>query len=204
MVRLHFLCTTLFMALVLQFAHSQETPPSYYLPNQEVRIDDLPAVKAQSNDANAVVMAAVETILHDKDLCCGKDSALTDAVASADPSSLKALGVKLRGRQHLSDGRPIIVTAEYVAPTSINPGQIVGSLLNKHAMLMQWNSHVYVLYGTIFDETFDSGGATVYAIRKLLLLDPRFSGARRQISFNRETDDFKKVQGMLLLTMTLP
>jgi hypothetical protein len=37
------------------------------------------------------------------------------------------------------------------------------------------------------------------AIHKILLLDPRFSDDRRAISFDRLTDDWGKVQGMLLL-----
>jgi hypothetical protein len=201
-VKLHFLYVSVFLALVLQLAHGQEYT---YLPNQEVRIDDLPIVKARSSGATAVLVAAIETILHDKNLCCGKDDALADSVLSADPSSLKDLSVKLQGRQHLSDGRPIMVTAQYVPASAMNSGQIVQSLRDKHAMLMQWNSHVYVLYGTIFVETIDpNSGATMYAIRKLLLLDPRFSDERRQVSFNRETDDLGKVQGMLLLTVALP
>jgi len=195
----------MFVALLLQFGRAQETPPpSYYRPNQQVSIDDLPSVKAQSKDAGAVLLAAVQTVLHDKDLCCGRDSALVDEVASADPSSLQSLSLKLQGRQHLSDGRPVMVTAEYLAPSAIGSGEIVGSLRSQHALLMLWNAHVYVLYGATFDETYDGSGAMVYAIRKLLLLDPRFSGKRRAVSFNRDTDDFGKVQGMLLLTTAPP
>jgi hypothetical protein len=37
------------------------------------------------------------------------------------------------------------------------------------------------------------------AIRTILLLDPRHSGNRRQISFNRLTDDWAKTQGVLML-----
>ncbi|MGA8761745.1 MAG: hypothetical protein WB562_02560 [Candidatus Sulfotelmatobacter sp.] len=201
MVKRRFLYVALILVFVFQFAHGQDT----YLPNQEVRIDDLPAVKAQSKDASAVLLAAIETVLHDKELCCGKDSALEDSVLSADPLSLQDVSVKLQGRHHLSDGRPIVVTAEYVPASSINSGELIKSLRDKHALLMQWNSHVYVLYGTNFYETIDySTGSTTDAIRKLLLLDPRFSYERRQASFNRETDDWQKVQGFLRLTVALP
>jgi hypothetical protein len=39
-------------------------------------------------------------------------------------------------------------------------------------------------------------------IHKLLLLDTRYSGSRREVPFNRETDDWSKVQGMLRLAVT--
>lgn len=206
MACLRFGASLVLLGLFMPFAHSQDMPGGYttYRANQKVSLDDLPAVKAQSKDAGAVMLAAVEIILHDQELCCGKDSALVDVVASADPSSVKALGVKLQGRQHLSDGRPIIVTAEYVPASAVNPSQVIGSLLAKHALLMQWNARIYVLYGAIFDEAIDSTSGTVYAIHKLLLLDPRFSGERREVSFNRDSDDFGKVQGMLLLTVAQP
>ncbi len=206
MARIGFLCVLMFAALALPFARAQETPgPTTYVPNQEIRVPDLPAIRAASKDAADVMPAAVETILHDKDLCCGKDSALEDAVLSADPSSLKSLGLKLQGRQHLSDGRPLQVTAEFVAPSEVSPSQIIGTLRQKRALLMQWNSHVYVLYGAVFDGSLDSStGVEVYAVRKLLLLDPRFSDDRREATFNRDTDDWNKVQGMLTLTVALP
>jgi len=42
-------------------------------------------------------------------------------------------------------------------------------------------------------------GSIMDAIRTILLLDPRHSGNRRQISFNRLTDDWAKTQGVLML-----
>jgi hypothetical protein len=39
-------------------------------------------------------------------------------------------------------------------------------------------------------------------IHKLLLLDTRYSGPRREVIFNRDTDDWGKVQGMLRLSVT--
>jgi hypothetical protein len=48
----------------------------------------------------------------------------------------------------------------------------------------------------------DDGGSA-FMIHKLLLLDTRFSGSRREASFNRDTDDWSKVQGLLRLTVVL-
>jgi hypothetical protein len=107
----------------------------------------------------------------------------------------------LQGKHLLSDGRSIVATAEYVPQTSIGPGLMIGALLGHHAQLIQWKSRLYVLYGAIFDETRYYSGAREYAVSKLLLLDPRFSDQRREVVFNRETDDWEKVQGLLTLTV---
>ncbi len=172
----------------------------YYFPNKEIRIGDLPALTAKSRDLSDVLAASVEISFHDKEICCGRNSALEDDVQRADPKSLKNVSAKLQGRHLLSDGRPIMITAEYVPAAEVNPGQIVGALAQKRAPLMLWNSHLYVVYGVIFDETVDpDSGATIDAIHKLFLLDVRFSDERREVTFNRDTDDWGKVQGLLLL-----
>jgi hypothetical protein len=118
----------------------------------------------------------------------------------ADPKSLMDVGDKLRGRQLLSDGRPITVTADYVTAASVNASLLISDLREKQALLMEWNSHLYVVYGVTFDESVDyDTGARTDAIRKLLLLDMRFSDARREVAFDRFTDNWDKVQGLLLL-----
>jgi hypothetical protein len=206
MGRLGFLCVIILLALGREFTNAQqEVPsPSTYIPNLEVKVDELPMVVAKSKDPSDVLEAAVESVLHDKDLCCGRDSALVDVVEAADASSLKAVSAKLQGRQHLSDGRPMIVTADFIPPSEINAGQIVGTLSNKHALLMQWKSHIYILYGALFDEGPDGAGGVIYSVHKLLLIDPRYSDERRQTTFDRETDDLTKIQGIMTLSVKQP
>jgi len=184
------------LILISCFAVGQDQNPLVH-PNQEVRVNDLPLHTAQSADSTAVLVAALETIFHDPDVCCGKNSALQDSGFSAGP--LKDLGARLAGKHYLSDGRPITVTAEYLSPASINPSQIIGPLKHQQAVLMEWDSHLYVLYGAVFDELLYPSGNRDYVIHKLLLLDTRFSDARREASFNRESDDWTKVSGLLTL-----
>ncbi len=201
MKRLHVLSVSVFLIFSSCFAHGQ-TPyeSSVFHPNQEVRVRDLPSLTAPSTNSAAVLATALEIILHDKAACCGKDSALEDAVLS-DPSSLAELSTKLQGRHLLSDGRPIVVNAEYVPQSSISPYAMISALLGQHASLIEWKSHVYVLYGATFDETLYSSGQRQFVVHKLLLLDPRFSDQRRETEFNRETDDFGKVHGLLTLAV---
>ena len=171
-----------------------------YFPNKEIRLTDVPWLTAKSRDLSDVLATSVEIIFRDKEVCCGKNSALEDDVQRADPKSLKDVSAKLQGRHLLSDGRPIMVTAEYVPAAEVNPGLVIGALQRKRALLMEWNSHLYVVYGVISDEILDSKtGASIDSIRKFLLLDTRFSDERREVSFTRETDDWGKVQGLLML-----
>jgi len=172
-----------------------------YSPNQEIRIPDLPLLTAKSRSASDVLAASVEIIFRDGKVCCGKNSALEDSVQAADPKSLKDIANKLQGRHLLSDGRPIMITAEYLAPASVNVSQLMNTLMEKHPLLMEWNSHLYVAYGVIFDQTLDQDGGIMNAIHKIFLLDTRFSSEdkRREISFDRLTDDWGKVQGLVML-----
>lgn len=171
-----------------------------YYPNQEIRIGDLPPTTARSRELSDVLVASVEIIFHDKEVCCGKESALGDRVRSADARSLKNIGGKLRGTYALSDGRSLIVTAEYLEPEAINVGKLIDVITQQRAPLIAWNSHLYVICGLIFDRTIDySTGGKMDAVRKFLLIDPRFSDERRQLSFDRRTVDWRTVQGLLIL-----
>jgi len=169
---------------------------------QEVRVSGLPSLMARTAEPADVMLTSLDTIIHDRGVCCGKDSALEDSAAKADPSSLKDIAAKLRGRQLLSDGRPITITAEFIEPTAINGGMLVATLREKHALLFQWNSHLYVCYGVIYLRDVDYGtGVEVDTIQKILLLDTRYSDSRRETVFDRATDDASKVQGMLWVTV---
>jgi hypothetical protein len=171
-------------------------------PNEEVRVPQLPAVKAKSDDPSDVLLTSLDLVFHDKSICCGRDSALEDRALAANPLSLKEIASRLEGRQLLSDGRPIQVMADFL-PAGANVDAsywILSNLREKHAMLMVWGSHLYVLYGAMFDETAYGDGTSLSVIHKLLLLDTRYSDSRREVVFNRDTDDWEKVQGMLLLT----
>jgi hypothetical protein len=189
-------CGSAFLVLAACcFASAQD-----YYSNKEVRISDLPALTSKSHDQSDVLAASAEIVLRDKDVCCGKNSALEDDIQRADSKSLKDVAAKLQGRHLLSDGRPITVAADYVPATAMNSGALIAALKEKRAPLMEWNSHLYVVYGVVYVETVDSeSGSTMDAIRTLLLLDARFSDERRLVAFNRLADDWGKVQGLLMM-----
>lgn len=185
--------------LVLCLAVSSFAPAQTYYPNTELRIPDLPQVTAKSKDPSDVLAASLEMILRDKEVCCGKNSALEDDVQRADPKSLKDVASRLQGRHLLSDGRPVMVSAEYVPATALVSGTLIGTLSGKQPLLMEWNSHLYVVSGVIYGTTYTDEGGRVDSIFKIFLLDPRFSGQRREVTFDRQTDDWGKVQGLLTL-----
>ena len=172
--------------------------------DQEILVHNLPALTAHSQDQSETLLVSLETILHDKDVCCGTNSALRASVLSADPKSLKDIAERLGGRHLLSDGRPIKVMAEYVAPEAINSGHLISTMMNQQAPLIEWNFCLYVVHGVVYvwnasgDPTSGSMSKTT-AIHKLLLWDTRFSDSRREVVFDRTTDNLSKVQGVLFL-----
>lgn len=198
-------CFAYLLVLVSCCAFGQQNPRGWqaYHPNEEVRVPQLPALMARSHDASDVLLTSLDIVFHDHSICCGRDSALEDRALAADPVSLKEIASKIAGRQLLNDGRPIQITADLLPAV---PGidislRIVSALRDKHPMLMVWNSHLYALYGAVFDEVANDDGSSAFMIHKLFLLDARYSGARREVIFNRDTDDWSKVAGVLLLTV---
>jgi hypothetical protein len=180
--------------MVYSFANAQE-----YYPNKEVRIPDLPPVTAKSKDASDVLAASAEIILRDKEVCCGKNSALEDSIQRADPKSLKDIAARLQGRHVLSDGRAIVVTADYVPAPSVNSGSLITALTEKQALLMEWNSHLYIVYRVNYSTSFTAEGARMDSIFKIFLVDTRYSDQRREVIFDRQTDDWGNVEGLLVL-----
>ncbi|MGA2761695.1 MAG: hypothetical protein ABSF08_15415, partial [Candidatus Cybelea sp.] len=140
----------------------------------------MPALTARSKHASDVLATSLEIVFRDKEICCGKNSALADSVEAADPKSLKDIAGRLQGRHLLGDGRPIMVTADSVMPDAVNGPMLIQTIRDQHAALMEWNSHLYVLAGVTYVETSDnSTGDISYAVHKFLLQDARFSDSRR-------------------------
>ena len=176
----------------------------YPIP-QEVHVTGLRVLMARSHEPSDVLLTSLDTIIHNRTFCCGTDSALADSVERTDPASLKDIAAKLQGRHLLSDGRPIMITATFVEPSAISAGMLIGTLRDQHAMLLEWKSHLYVCYGVTYGKYYDpNSGLEVDSIYKFLLLDTRYSDSRRDVVFNREADDWSKVQGMLWLTVAKP
>jgi hypothetical protein len=171
-----------------------------YYTVQEVRISELPFLAATSQDPSDVLLTSLDTIIHDREVCCAKDSALEDSAERSDPASLKDIAARMQGRHLLSDGRPIVVSAEYFEPSAIKTWTLIGNLRDKHALLMEWNSRLYVCYGVTYRNEYDpDAGGEIDTVLKLSLLDTRYSDSRRHLSFDLATDDWRKVQGMLRL-----
>lgn len=175
-------------------AFGQITYPSL----QEVRVDGLASLMARTHDPSDVLLTSLDTIFHDREMCCGKDSALEDSALRADPKSLKDIATKLQGRHLLSDGRPIMVRAEYIEPDKLNGGLLIATLRNKRALLLGWDSRLYVCYGVKYRQDYDPNtGVETNTILKFLLLDTRYSDSRRSLVFDRESDNWAKVQGVV-------
>jgi hypothetical protein len=194
--------SALFGLLFCSFAQGQDLTQ-----DQELEVHHLPSLMARSQEPLDVLLTSLDTITHDRAVCCGKDSALEDSALAADPKSLKDVASKLEGRHLLSDGRPIIVTTEYLPAAQASSGHLITMILNQQAALMEWNSRLYVVHGVGYRwegyTTPDGGGGTMAVMRRLLLWDTRFSDSRREVVFSPYTDDVSKVQGFLFVKVTV-
>ena len=184
-------------------------PVSGQVLNQDLTLEvsSLPRITARTPHSGDALLASLDTVFHDPDICCGKDSALEDSAAAADPKSLRDVAGKLEGRHLLGDGRPIKVTAEYLTPDEVNAGHLISMMTQQHAPLIEWNSHVYVVHGIVYlwiaSGSPDSGATEESVIHKFLLWDTRYSDSRREVVFDRTTEDANKVQGLLFLEAKL-
>lgn len=64
--------------------------------DQEIEVHDLRSLTARSPHSSDVLLTSLETVFHDREICCGKDSALEDSAAAGDPKSLKDVASKLQ------------------------------------------------------------------------------------------------------------
>lgn len=194
----------LLLCLVVSALYGQEVYSNYptIRPNQEIRVPDLPRLKARTRDRSDVLLTSLDIIFHNHEICCGRDSALEDSAQQADPRSMKDIVAKVQGRHLLGDGRPITVNVTDMMPYSPNPTAIVDALAKKQALLLMWNSRLYVLAGALYDESYYQDGTTTDTINKFYLLDTRYSDGRREVTFTRLKDDWNDVQGLLLLSFS--
>jgi len=58
---------------------------------------------------------------------------------------------------------------------------------------------LYVVNGMSYVENFDANGEVSYVTDTFFLWDTRFSDSRREVSFDRKTEDPGKVQGLLFV-----
>jgi hypothetical protein len=73
-------------------------------------------------------------------------------------------------------------------------------LTKKHAPLMMWNAHLYIVDGITYVGDVDATtGGIMYVIHKFFARDARFSDSRRGVYFDRVTEDAGNVQGLLFL-----
>ena len=192
----------------VDMAHAQtssqpESTPQSSTLDQTLEVHNLPSLMAKTPHSSDVMLTSLDTVFHDREVCCGKDSALEDTVQTIDTKSLQDAASKLSGRHLLSDGRAVQVTANYLTPDQINAGDMLAQMVKEHAPLMEWNHHIYVVHGLAYlwymTSDPDSGGSESSVIHKILLWDTRYSDSRREVVFNRETDDPKTIQGVLFL-----
>lgn len=197
------LLTFLVIGAISACAQDQANQGYVVHPNQEVQVTPLPSLVADSTSDADVIAASVAIVLRNSALCCGRKSALIDQLGSVTKFSLKDIGEQVCGKHYLESGQSVVISDQFWPAGTITPEDIVGSLQGQQSLLVLWNGRLYVLYGAVYNEYVYDSGTNVRAIQKLLLLDPRFDDdKRRYVTFNRQSDDWSKVAGLLSLSVT--
>jgi hypothetical protein len=173
------------------------------IPNQRVTVD-VPSYVANSADPLDVLQYTVATVLRDPTICCGKGSALYARLSATDAESLPRVADRLRGKHNLPGGVPIVIEDHYWPRESVHAEDIIASLMQKRPLLMDWDGHIYALYGAVFDLNKRSSGYEERVVRSFLLLDTRHSDGRRFVKFDRQKDSWQKVRGFLDLKVSAP
>jgi hypothetical protein len=139
------------------------------------------------------------TIFHPFDVRSHSKSKEAEPSLVSDPKSLNDIASKLQGRHLLSDGRPVIVTAEYLTTDQVKCRAPDFYARGEPRAAYDVESHLYVVDGLSYVENVDAHGGVSYVTHKFSLQDARFSDSRREVSFDRLTEDAGKVQGLLFL-----
>jgi hypothetical protein len=64
--------------------------------DQEIEVGGPTSIISPSPHGSDVLATSLASIIHDAEVCCGRDSALEDSVAKADPKSLQDVAAKLK------------------------------------------------------------------------------------------------------------
>lgn len=157
-----------------------------------------------SDELGAVAKAAVATVLSASNVKCEPASQLNAVLESQGGASLRKLAEKLSGASCMMDGKIVHLSAVFTPNGSIQADGIIAPLVHAKPLLIRWNGALYVLYGVVYDEHLHNSGKRENVIRRLLLIDPRYSDERKFVSFDRQRDDFAQVEGIAEIRFALP
>ncbi len=186
------------------FAQEPVPDPEVVHPKLRVSVSDLSTVKASDTSDAAAAKAAVAIVLSAANKTCDPASQILAVLEANASSRLEELSKKLSSASCLTKSGTVHVNARFMPNISIQADDIIASIRNGSLQLMRWNGVLYVLHGVVYDEHLHNSGKRENVIRQLLLIDPRFSGERRFIAFDREKDDFSQVEGISSLDFVSP
>jgi hypothetical protein len=193
----------LFIALSLGSLAAQDIPDAEVVhPYQRVTVPNLAVVTATDTSSPAVAKAALAIVLSGSKLKCGPDSQLESVVEANAGSPLRTLASKISGASCATNGRTLHVTATFTPNGAIQGDSLIASVIEGKPLLVEWKGALYVLYGVVYDEHLYPSGRHDNVIRKLLLIDPRYSDKRRFVAFERDKDNFGQLEGVASVGVT--
>ena len=170
-----------------------------YLPGQTARIHVGHLSPAPNTTANGALISMLSVVIQDRDVCCGKDSALGRDLERVNTTSAEEVKDVVKGRHVMNDGRWVTIETTYLPETSVNSWQLIDLIMKGQLAIIEWNHHLYLLKEVSFDETRYSDGTSDYSIQRAVLLDPQSTAKNKEVRFDRQKDDWGQIKGLLTL-----
>lgn len=194
----------LFVALFFGAPLAAQITPigEVFHPDQRVTISNLAVVTATDPSRAAVAKAALEIVLSGSMVRCDPASHLSAVVDANGGAPLRMLAGKISGIPCATNGQARHVTATFTPNGAIQAENLIAPVLEGKPLLFEWKNTLYVLYGVVYDEHLRDDGSKMNVIRRLLLIDPRYSDKRRLVEFERGKDDFSQFEGFASVAAT--
>ncbi|MGZ4816236.1 MAG: hypothetical protein ACXVZV_12555 [Terriglobales bacterium] len=195
MSRFRLLIALCLPVLLATFIHSQESAPSEVVhPNQRVEVLNLPSLVVRKGTSAGSV--ALRIVLEAEHIRCDENSEIEIAARTAADRSLEDLINKIAGTSCVAERGPVKIAATFVPSSAVHGDALIAALMAQKPQLIQYEGAILVLYGVVYDEHLRSDGSRMNVVRKLLMLDPRYLGQRRFVTFIRRDDALGDIAGV--------
>lgn len=87
------------------------------------------------------------------------------------------------------------------APTAVD--DLIVAIRQNRPLLMFWRGHGYLLTGLSYDESIAADNGRMFEITELRLLDPMAKPGSQAVTFQRDQDDPKQIEGIMDVKVTL-
>ncbi len=199
------LLAALTMLLLCGSAHCQDISNGYFLPDQSVKVPDVPEVHAVQRCENYALAADLEAMLRQQNAPISQD-AIADKIWSGacldSPPDLEQVKRRLEDEYILADGRRVRVEAKVMSALPSAPEPFLLPLFHGETYVLYWRNHAYLLVSVLWDETNFYGAGRIFHFRQFTLLDPFETGEKRTVTVDVAKNGLSEFGGTLQVKVT--